>query len=76
MATYNSRNLTVKKVFQLLKINRMASERDLETIKDEDFVHYTNKFIKDELVYIETCNSNSKQRDRFLVFKQAFSKVY
>lgn len=54
----------------------MASERDLETIKDEDFVHYTNKFIKDELVYIETCNSNSKQRDRFLVFKQAFSKVY
>lgn len=42
---------------------------------DASFVRYLNEFISSELVLIQACNSNTKEKDRFLVFKNAFSKV-
>lgn len=42
---------------------------------DSSFVRYLNDFITNELVLIEACNTNTKEKDRFLVFRNAFSKV-
>lgn len=42
---------------------------------DKSFLFHLNNFIEEELFLIERDNSVPSNRERFIVFKQAFSKV-
>lgn len=57
----------------------MATSGFMDSFKpstqDLSFIAHLNGFIQDELILIDSNFSNTKARDRYLVFKQAFSKV-
>jgi hypothetical protein len=55
----------------------LTSDDETKTINntDSDFLSYLNQFINQELLILERNDFSYKNKERYLIFKQAFSKV-